>query len=275
MRKIEIVMVMLSTMVLTACAEIPKTVEMNYGETYKIQENLGESDNIDWECEDSNIVNVSDDGTVTAEAPGKAKIFIKENNKIVETYIFNVKTIPIEQIVFSTDSVEVTDGDTITLKYTLLPQGASDYGITWTSVDESIATVYNDGNIELKGQAEGKTTIIATTEDGVSAQCSIKVVPKSAYDQLGKDEKQFVDDILSVINDFKNPSTVKFNKVNKTYAGAYVFVVAAQNSFGGNTVERYYYSKETNMLMEWFIDEDNEPMNADLITQAVHEKLGY
>ena len=39
-----------------------------------------------WESADAEIVEVADDGTVTAKAPGKAKVAIKENGKSVGEY---------------------------------------------------------------------------------------------------------------------------------------------------------------------------------------------
>mgnify|MGYP002515718024 CR=1 FL=1 len=127
---------------LAGCGKVTKSVEINYGETYKIEdEKLEGKENLTWESADAGIVEVADDGTVTAKAPGKAKVEIKEDGKSVGEYTFNVSIVPIEQIIFSSDTIEVTDGDTVAVKYTLLPQNASDYGITWTSADETIVKV--------------------------------------------------------------------------------------------------------------------------------------
>lgn len=172
---------------LTACGGISKSVDLKYGETYKIEdEKLTGKENLTWESEDSNIVSVSDDGTATANAPGKAKVTIKEGDKSIGTYTFDVTTVPIEQIIFAADSIEVTDktGNNVN-KYTLLPKDASDYGITWTSADESVAIVNDKGEVEAK--SEGKTIIIATAENGVSAQYSVEVTPMSVWQQLTAD----------------------------------------------------------------------------------------
>lgn len=184
--------------------------------------------------------------------------------------------VPIEQIIFSSDTIEVTDGDTVAVKYTLLPQNASDYGITWTSADETIVKVRNVDEVKLIAQSEGKTTIIATTDNEVTAQCAVEVVPKSAYEQLTKDEKEFVNDILPIMSNFKNPASVRFNAIYKLFDGNYTLDVAAQNGFGGNAVTTYMFDANLN----YFLKMDNYKetkgnMNADLVTQAVHEKLAY
>lgn len=261
---------------LAGCGKVTKNVEINYGETYKIEdEKLEGKENLTWESADTGIVEVADDGTVTAKAPGKAKVEIKEDGKSVGEYTFNVSIVPIEQIIFSSDTIEVVNGNFTVVKYTLLPQGASDYGITWTSADESIVTVRNNkGEIRLIGQAEGKTTLIATTENGLTEQCAVEVTPQSAYEQLNGNERQFVKDILPIMRNFKNPESVRFNTVYRAYSGTYIFEVAAQNGFGGNTVKTYYYDGIT--LMEWVSGNLlGDKMDADLITEAVHEKLGY
>lgn len=260
---------------LTACGGISKTIDLKYGETYKIEdEKLTGKDDLVWESEDNSIVSVSDDGAVTAVAPGKAKVIIKEGEKSVGIYTFDVTTVPIEQIVFSTDPIEITKDDTIPVKYTLIPTNASNYGITWTCADESVAKLKTDNGIELKGWSVGKTTIVASTENGVVFQCAIEVIPKSAYEQLNKVEKQFVDEILLVMNNFKNPSSVQFNSIYKI-DDFYVFEASAQNGFGGNEVSTYLYDKATNTFMEWDAGvKVGRRLNAKKITEAVHEKLG-
>lgn len=263
---------------LTACGGISKSVDLKYGETYKIEdEKLAGKENLTWESEDSSIVSVSDDGTVTATAPGKAKVSIKDGEKSIGSYTFDVTTVPIEQIVFAADNVEITNktGNNVN-KYTLFPKNASDYGIAWTSADESVAIVNDKGEVEAK--SEGKTVIIATAESGVSAQYTVVVTPMSVWQQLNAEEKAFVNDVLPIMNNFKNPESVRFTDV-RGYAhlgtGAdsrWMFTVSAQNGFGGNTVSSYMLWG--NVFME--VNElDGTQYRANLITQAVHEKLGY
>lgn len=71
-----------------------------------------------------------------------------------------------------------------------------DFLIFVSPADRNLYMVHE---VKLIAQSEGKTTIIATTDNGVTAQCAVEVIPKSAYEQLTKDEKQFVDDILPII----------------------------------------------------------------------------
>lgn len=259
---------------LTACGGISKSVDLKYGETYKIEdEKLTGKENLTWESEDSSIVSVSDDGTVTANAPGKAKVSIKEGEKSIGTYTFDVTTVPIEQIIFADNNIQITEKSTDNkIKYTLLPEDASDYGIKWTSADNSVASINENGLVTAN--VVGKTTIIATTENGVTAQCSLEVVSKSAYDQLSRHEKAFVNAILPIMSNFKNPASVRFTSIHGL-GDYWQFEASAQNGFGGNTISSYsYFSSSSGLLLDTTTPFVNE-MNTDLVTQAVHEKLGY
>ena len=80
------------------------------------------------------------------------------------------------------------------------------------------------------------------------------------------------------MNKFKNPESVRFMDV-RGYAllgtGAnsrWMFTVSAQNGFGGNTVSSYMLWGSVFMEVS---ELDGTQYRANLITQAVHEKLGY
>ena len=70
---------------------------------------------------------------------------------------------------------KVAIGKTITLKPTFNPVGATNKIVTWTSSDETVATVDNAGKITPKKL--GSTIITVTSQDGSKkATCTITVV---------------------------------------------------------------------------------------------------
>lgn len=78
-----------------------------------------------------------------------------------------------ESISINNNSVELNIAETIGLSATVLPENASDKAIVWSSLEDSIATVTNEGMVT--GKKEGTTTITAATSNGLSAFCEIKV----------------------------------------------------------------------------------------------------
>lgn len=61
-------------------------------------------------------------------------------------------------------AISLKPGATTTLIATVKPEGAKDKSLTWSSSDESIVTVDENGNV--KALKEGKATITVTTKDG-------------------------------------------------------------------------------------------------------------
>ncbi len=69
----------------------------------------------------------------------------------------------------------LTVGETVALTSTVLPEGASNRAVAWTSGDESVATVDDKGTVTAV--AAGTATITATAKDGSgkSASCAVTV----------------------------------------------------------------------------------------------------
>lgn len=64
-------------------------------------------------------------------------------------------------------------GETLTLNHTISPDNATDNEVTWKSSNPSIATVTADGTV--KAVAVGEATITASSLNGKTATCKIKV----------------------------------------------------------------------------------------------------
>ena len=70
-------------------------------------------------------------------------------------------------------NAEMEVGETLQLTATVSPDNADDKTVTWSSSDDSIATVDQNGLVTAK--AEGKVVITATNSAGQSANCMITV----------------------------------------------------------------------------------------------------
>ncbi|MBO4832110.1 MAG: Ig-like domain-containing protein, partial [Oscillospiraceae bacterium] len=87
--------------------------------------------------------------------------------------------VAVEGITLDPTSLEVPVNRSSTITATVLPENADDKNVTWTSSDESIATV--DANGRVRGVAEGTAVITATTNDGgYTATCTVTVTPSSS-----------------------------------------------------------------------------------------------
>ena len=91
---------------------------------------------------------------------------------------FEIKIIienPVTSITLNTEQLTMEYGTKEQLTATVAPDDADNLGLTWTSDNEEVATVYENGLVTAVG--EGTATITATANDGsgVSASCVVTV----------------------------------------------------------------------------------------------------
>lgn len=129
-----------------------------------------------WASSDSNVATVAN-GVVTAVGPGTATITVSTvDGGVTATCTVTVRG-EITGIELDRSSVSMTAGDSVTLEYSLLPEGTGGYTVSWSSSDTSVATVSN-GRITAVGP--GTATITATVGGTqLSAVCSVTVVGSS------------------------------------------------------------------------------------------------
>lgn len=97
-----------------------------------------------------------------------------EEDETVSEDDMDTETVPVESISVSPKTLTLNVNETMPVLATVLPIGASNKKVTYTSSDETVASVDNSGVVKaLKG---GNTTITATTEDGgFSDTCEVTV----------------------------------------------------------------------------------------------------
>lgn len=136
---------------------------------------LGVVYNLIWESSDKNTAIVSDNGEVVAIAPGRAIITVSDTESgLSDKCEVVVASKPVIGIACS-ESVKTIVDESIKIKATIMPEDATNKTIIWTSLDPSVATVDNEGNVY--GVALGKTVVTAKTEDGgFEAKCNVMVV---------------------------------------------------------------------------------------------------
>lgn len=80
-----------------------------------------------------------------------------------------------ESITMDPSDIELNVEETFLLSSTVLPENAANKEVLWSSLDDSIATVSENGLVT--GKKEGNTTITASTSNGLSAFCEIEIIP--------------------------------------------------------------------------------------------------
>ena len=127
---------------------------------------------ITWKSNLPGIASVDEYGKVTGVAEGDAIITATTHNDKQATCTVHV-VIPDTGVTLDETSITLDKGGSYTLRATVLPPGATNKKVTWTSNDLSVATVDADGKVTAVGG--GEATITATTVFGNTATCAVKV----------------------------------------------------------------------------------------------------
>ncbi|MFT9056637.1 MAG: Ig-like domain-containing protein [Ethanoligenens sp.] len=83
------------------------------------------------------------------------------------------QTIPVTSVDFNRHSLTLSVGNTSQLTANVTPSNASDKALAWTSTNDAVATVDNNGNVKAVGA--GTAYIRATNPDGQRDTCTVTV----------------------------------------------------------------------------------------------------
>ena len=138
--------------------------------------NNAEDTRVAWNSSNNDIVKVSNDGNVTAIKPGRAFVYavsvvdnnVKDSCEIIVWQHIQSLTIEPKKILMA------SLGERIKLQTKILPEDATDKSIRWSSSNQSVCTVTNDGTVIATGN--GSTVVLAYTNDGnIPATCVVTV----------------------------------------------------------------------------------------------------
>ena len=139
---------------------------------------------VTWSSSDETVATVDQNGKVTAVKAGEAVITAKAGEKSAACKVtVEAAAIEVEEITIDLTDEIIKVGETLILTATVTPADATDVTVTWSSSDESIATVDDKGVVT--GVSMGQVTITATA-GGKTAESKV-TVQKSTAVELGFD----------------------------------------------------------------------------------------
>ena len=130
---------------------------------------------VTWKSDKPEIATVDANGKVTGVKAGEATITVTtEDGGKTATCKVTVKPNLVSEITLAALAIYVGESKAITA--TVKPDDATNKALTWTSSDETVATVDNTGKVT--GKKIGTATITATARDGsgVSGSCTVTVL---------------------------------------------------------------------------------------------------
>lgn len=153
--------------------------------------NATEKDNVSWTSSDESVATVSD-GVVTAVNSGNATITATCDGFSATCIVTTTKVV--NGLSLSENNHTLPIDGSFTLTATITPNDADNQDLTWTSSNDSVATVSNG---VVSGVSEGSTTITASTNNGLSTTCEINVAQATINLYKGS-EATLVEDSLQM-----------------------------------------------------------------------------
>ena len=146
-----------------------------------------------WTSNNTMVATVDATGRVSAVGVGTAVITATTNDGSNLTADCMVTVAPKKVVFISLDKTNLTlrIDESALLTATVLPEDAGDRSVTWTSSDENVATVNNNGVVTAIGVGEADITAAANDGSGVAATCYVTVSPIIA-ESITLDKKELV-----------------------------------------------------------------------------------
>lgn len=144
---------------------------------------------ISWTSDNEEVATVSTDGTVTAKGVGTANIKATTSKGLEATCAVTVLPVELESIIIKEQNITINKGQSQDLTIVYVPENATeDKGITWSSENDEIVSVSENGTITA--HKVGKITITATAENGEEATTIVDVKSPLVSISLNETEKQ-------------------------------------------------------------------------------------
>ena len=144
---------------------------------------------LSWTSSNEAVATVDANGVVTAVADGEATITVSttDGSELSASCKVTVKTnILATSLALDVTEASLAPNETLLLTATLLPEDVTNPLLSWSSSNESVATV--DANGVVTAVADGEATITVSTTDGsdLSASCKVVVVTEEVveYDNM-------------------------------------------------------------------------------------------
>lgn len=120
-----------------------------------------------------------------------------EFDRLTKSTNYKAPVIKVTEIKINTSKIELEEGTSFKLNAIVLPNEATNKEVRWTSSDESIATVSNDGLVKAKGPGTATITVKSVEGDKI-ANCKVTVNKKIISTRIK------IDNLSKLIEEFSS-----------------------------------------------------------------------
>lgn len=183
---------------------IPPTLSLSVGESYKLTPVITDSranTTLTWQSSNTSVATISPNGTITTSGVGSTIIKCIASNGVSAQCVVTVNPILISGIVVDKSEATMTVGEKLQLEVTVLPENATNKELIWSSTNEIVAIVDNNGQVTAIGIGTCQVKATANDGSGKTAVCLISVKEKTPLaGDVNGDGAVDIGDIVAIIN---------------------------------------------------------------------------
>lgn len=140
------------------------------------------AEGVAWSSTNESVVEVDTEGNLTAKAKGTAYICASIQGSFDGVCLVTVLDSSLQAVVFEQSSLNMMEGESVTLTASCVPEKtAGSTVLVWTSDNEEIAVVSQDGTVSAKSGGQAVITAEAKDAPGIKAECRITVTAIPRY----------------------------------------------------------------------------------------------
>ena len=193
---------------------------------------------VTWSSGNTSRATVSQSGVVTGKSAGAVTIMAKANDGSGMSGTKEISVTPSVSSITVSGASSVNVGSSITLGVSVLPSGADNKAVTWSSSDTSKATVSSSGVVS--GKAAGPVTITAAAQDGSGVRGS-KLISVSLAPGITVTVKNASGNALSgAVVQFRRPNAPDTRSYRTNANGIAVYPNAPAATYGINVTHANY-----------------------------------
>jgi len=130
---------------------------------------------VTWTTSDEAVATVDATGLVSALKVGIAEITATaaDGSGASATCQITVEPTLAESMTITPETFSGVTGDTFVIEVTVLPENATEKSVVFTSDNEDVATIYDDGTVTVTGIGVAVITVEAMDGSGLTAECVV------------------------------------------------------------------------------------------------------
>ena len=180
----------------------------------KILPEEAKNQNITFSSDNPEILNVDQAGNIYAIHAGQATITAKADNGVTGSITLNVYS-KVEDLKLNAQNLTLQEGEEYQLIATIYPDDANNKEVEYSTLNNDIVSVNNDGKITAIKEGTGKI-VVKAKENNIQKEVEIKVIKKIPEDDLKLDESLIINANIISGFDYKNMKASDIKKYIKT-----------------------------------------------------------